>query len=75
MRKEYSTLLIQDLVIPEKDCSQVEALIDFGIMVASAGMERTEEQWRELLSAEGFQIIKIWPSQVGSLCIIEAEAI
>lgn len=74
MRKGYSTLLIQDSVIPETGCSPVNNLIDLGMAII-AGMERTEVQWRKLLGAEGFNIIKIWPAQIGSLSMIEAEII
>lgn len=74
MKKGYSTLLIQDALTPERGCSQVDALIDFN-MAMFGGMEKTAGQWERLLSGAGFQIIKIWPAQLGTLSIIEAEAV
>lgn len=74
MRKGYSKLLIQDFVLPEKGCLQIEAILDL-YMVITTGMERTEKQWRDLLSSVGFGIVKIWPAQVGSMSIIETEPI
>lgn len=74
MRKDYSTLLLHEFILPEVGYTATEAFADL-CMSSMAGMERTEKQFRGLLEPAGFRIIKIWPAQIGSMCIIEAEAV
>ncbi len=42
-------------------------------MMGCLGMERSEEQWKVLLSQSGLKIAKIWRAAVGDYAIIEAE--
>jgi hypothetical protein len=37
------------------------------------GMERNEDQWRQLLSSAGFAILRIWRAELGTTAIIEAD--
>jgi hypothetical protein len=37
------------------------------------GMERNEDQWRQLLSSVGFEILRIWRAELGTAAIIEVD--
>ncbi|KAI0844632.1 putative O-methyltransferase [Daldinia vernicosa] len=62
MTPGYSKLLLHEMIIPEKGASTFHAMLDLTMMVANAGMERTESQWRALLENAGLQVIKVWPA-------------
>ena len=56
----YSKLLINDYVLPDRDCPLSLAGMDLAMMTTHAAMERTEMQWQELLRAAGLSKFKIW---------------
>jgi hypothetical protein len=68
----FSTLLIQENVLPNQGCPKRGALGDFAMM-QHMGMERNEDQWRQLLTSGGFEIVRIWRAELGTTAIIEAE--
>ncbi|KAL9099066.1 MAG: hypothetical protein Q9187_009554, partial [Circinaria calcarea] len=72
MSREYSKTLINEMVVPLKGASLFTTHSDLNMMSVTAGMERTEEQWRELLSAVGLEIARIWTGREDSESIIEA---
>lgn len=72
MTKGYSKLLISDLVLPNVRCPLPLAGLDLAMMFWHTGMERSEDQWQDLLSSEGLKIIKIWNSPGGDGAVIEA---
>ena len=49
--------------------------VDMAMLTNFSGCERTERQWRALLEAAGFKIVKIWTYDPGTESLIEAEAI
>ena len=73
MDSEYSTLLINDYVVPEMGASLRVASMDLQMMSLFAGIERTESQWRSLLDLSGLEIVKIWYSATGLESIIETK--
>ncbi len=74
MEKDYSTLLINEYVVPETGASVRTAAMDIQMMSLFAGMERSESQWINLLSLSGLNLVKIWYSETGLESIIEATA-
>ena len=60
MKPNYSKLLIHEMIVPEKGASTFHVMLDMTMMAFNAGLERTETQWRELLSIADFQVVKIW---------------
>ena len=72
MRKGYSKLLIDEAVLPNFGVSRNDAFLDLSMMALETGSERSLKQWHDLLSSAGLRILKVWPSGVGSLSIIEA---
>ncbi|EER29453.1 sterigmatocystin 8-O-methyltransferase precursor, putative [Coccidioides posadasii C735 delta SOWgp] len=54
-----STLLIDEMVISERNAPWRATQADFTMAVALSSMQRTETEWRALLEAAGFRIRKI----------------
>ena len=72
MRKGYSKLLIAENVIPNTDVPLDTAGLDMILMVAYASLERTQDQWIELLDAAGLQLVNIWRQPSGD-AVIESQ--
>ncbi|KAI1378730.1 S-adenosyl-L-methionine-dependent methyltransferase [Hypoxylon crocopeplum] len=56
MKKGYSHLVINDFILPDTGCSLLPAEWDLMMLVLMSAMERTESQWRSLLSSAGLSI-------------------
>ena len=73
MSPNYSKLLIDQWVVPPQGVTSFMTHQDFNTMSVYAGMERTEQQWQDLLKNAGLRIEKIWrPDDAVSECLIEA---
>ncbi|EJT72904.1 O-methyltransferase [Gaeumannomyces tritici R3-111a-1] len=73
MRKGYSKLLIYEVMIPAAGATRWQAIMDVGMMSLLSAHERTEAQWRSLLTKAGFSILNFWPDLKGTETLIEAE--
>ncbi|RAH69392.1 putative O-methyltransferase [Aspergillus aculeatinus CBS 121060] len=73
MRKGYSKLLIYDIVLPSTKASTIQATMDVQMMSLLSASERTEADWRRLLTDTGLQICRFWPDPREYEMIIEAE--
>ena len=73
MDKEYSTLLINEFVLPNTEAPLMVSSYDIMMMSIGTGMERTENQWRDLLQSIGLEITKIWTANMFNESIIEAK--
>ena len=73
MVRGYSKLLINETVIPDQGAHWLSTALDMVMMVNFSACERTEENWRALLTSAGFRIVKIWSSEPGTESLIEAE--
>jgi len=54
-----SVLIVDELVVPEVGASLREAQLDIDMMVHTAGAERTEREFRQLLSDAGFDVKRV----------------
>jgi hypothetical protein len=54
-----SRLLVLDFVVPPGDTPHLAKISDLNMLAMMGGKERTETEWRELLSAEGFTGIEV----------------
>ena len=72
MAPGYSKLLINEIVMPQRGANLYATNSDVNMMAVVAGVERTEQQWKDLLSAVGLKIAKIWTPERESESIIEA---
>lgn len=69
----YSKILINEAVVPSKNCGSWLAATDINMMTILAGMERTSQQWIDLLESVDLKVVKIWNSpHDGEEAIIEA---
>ncbi|KAH8885725.1 S-adenosyl-L-methionine-dependent methyltransferase [Thozetella sp. PMI_491] len=77
MKKGYSTLLIDNIVLPEEKVGLRYAYLDIAMMVLfGGGIQRTEGQWKTLIEAAGLKVVKIWFAESvneGAEAIIECE--
>ena len=54
-----SRLLVLDFVVPPGDTPHLSKMSDLNMLAMMGGKERTETEWRELLSAAGFTGIEV----------------
>ncbi|TVY78544.1 O-methyltransferase asqD [Lachnellula suecica] len=62
MKPGYSKVLLNESILPERDCPAFFAAGDLNMMSCVAGIKRTEKQWAELVESAGLQLVKIWKS-------------
>lgn len=75
MKRGYSKLFVHELIVPDREASTWMVTQDFNMMTLCATMERTQEQWRQMLSEAGLKVIGVYlPADGVSEGIIEAEA-
>lgn len=58
-----SVLLIQEVEIPETNVPLRAACVDLVMMAMFSALERTREQFRELLESVGLELVKTWTSE------------
>lgn len=73
MRKGYSKLLIYEIVMPSRGATSLMTTLDLQLMNCTSGFERTEENWRNLLSEAGLRITSISRHPRAVESVIEAE--
>ena len=69
-----SRLIIVDCVVPENDEPDFSKTFDLNMMVMTGGKERTAAEFRELLAAAGFELLRTIPTDVPT-SIVEAQPI
>lgn len=73
MKRGYSKLLIYEMVIPARGASAFMTTLDLQMMNLISGLERTQEQWTDLLAGIGFRIVSISRHPRAAESVIEAE--
>jgi len=69
----YSKVLINQWVVPARNATRLMTAQDLNMMSVLGAIERTEQQWCELLERSGLRVVKIWrPNDDVSECLIEA---
>ena len=66
-------VLIVETVVPEGGGAHYSKLLDLEMLVSPGGVERTAEEYRELLAASGLRLTRILPTK-SPFSIIEAVA-
>ncbi len=56
MKRGYSTLIVEDFILPVKGAALLPAMWDIEMMSLLSAMERTEKQWRTLFEQAGLEI-------------------
>ena len=72
MRKGYSKIIINEMVIPDVGGGWRETQMDWTMLACLSAMERTEQQWCNLLTSVGLEVVKIWAHPDSTTSIIEA---
>lgn len=73
LKEGYSTVLINELVVPSQKANWPVTSMDHLMMVLGGMRERTEAEWRAVLKRAGFKVLKIHSVEMGSESLIEAE--
>lgn len=73
MQKGYSKLLIYEIVLPATGATGLMTTLDLQLMNCTSGLERTEQNWRELLRTVGLKIVTISRHPRAVESVIEAE--
>lgn len=60
MEPGYSKIILNEYILPAKDCPQSASWADMHMMGGLAALERNEQQWRELAEGTGLKIVKFW---------------
>jgi hypothetical protein len=69
--KADGKVLIVEAVVPEGNEAHYSKLLDLEMLTSPGGMERTAEEYRELLASAGFELTRIVPTK-SPFSIIEA---
>ncbi|KAF7712281.1 Demethylsterigmatocystin 6-O-methyltransferase [Penicillium ucsense] len=72
MEPGYSRLIINDQIIPDRNCDYATACISIMMMVQVGAFERTEKQWRALLTSVGLKDLSFHQPPGGGEGIIVA---
>lgn len=70
-----SRLLLNENLFPEGEATKRAPSIDFIMMNCFAALERTEEQWTQLLQKAGFRVENVWKPEsqgIGPVALFEA---
>ena len=62
MKRGYSRLLINELIVADEMAPWGATSMDWLMMALGAVRERTEKDWRSLLESVGLEVCKIWES-------------
>lgn len=62
MKPGYSKILLNESVLPDKECPSFFASGDLNMMVNFGGVMRTERQWAQLVEGTDLTLAKIWRS-------------
>jgi hypothetical protein len=69
MKAGYSKLIIEEFILPEKDCPMLSAMWDWEMMVFCNSLERSEGHWSRLLNEAGFEAKFWYPPGDGQVCL------
>lgn len=73
MKRGFSKLLINEIVISDTGASWESTCTDISMMCLVASQERTATQWQELLESTGFKITNIWTDMRSAESLIECD--
>ncbi|KAI0888386.1 putative O-methyltransferase [Annulohypoxylon maeteangense] len=73
MKPGYSRLLINEIIVPDRNPTWPVTSMDQLVFVLGAIGERTEKHWENILERAGFKIARIYNYEMGSESLIEAE--
>lgn len=72
MNPKYSRIIIVDFVLPDTNVPRMQSAMDIQMMSIGAGVERSKQQWIDLLASARLKIVGIWNISPSMESIIEA---
>jgi hypothetical protein len=76
IEKEYSRILMNEVVILEERADWFSTSLDILVMMVHSSLERKEREWRALMEGvEGLKIVKIWKCDGVPEQLIEVELV
>ncbi|EPS37811.1 hypothetical protein H072_8449 [Dactylellina haptotyla CBS 200.50] len=73
LEKGYSKILINEIVVLDRNAQWYETSVDILMMAVHAAAERREKQWRALIESAGLRVSKIWECGSEPEKLIEVE--
>ncbi|KAI2780782.1 putative O-methyltransferase [Daldinia loculata] len=73
MKLGYSKLLVNEIIVPDRNPTWPVTSMDQLVFVLGAMGERTEARWEDILKRAGFKVVHIYSYEMGSESLIEAE--
>ncbi|XDG05687.1 hypothetical protein ABKA04_005302 [Annulohypoxylon sp. FPYF3050] len=73
MKPGYSRLLINEIIVPDRNPTWPVTSMDQLVFVLGAMGERSEKNWEGILNRAGFKITHIYNYEMGSESLIEAD--
>ncbi|KAI1453937.1 putative O-methyltransferase [Annulohypoxylon moriforme] len=73
MKQGYSRLLINEIIVPDRNPTWPVTSMDQLVFVLGAMGERSEGHWVNILNRAGFKVTKVYNYEMGSESLIEAE--
>lgn len=75
MEKGYSTLLVDQYVLPSQNVDLRAAEMDILMMLHTSGIQRTIPMWEALFEGAGLRLVKVWESRTGMESVLEVEKV
>ena len=74
MRPGYSKILLNEIVLPDRNCPADFAAADINMMSVLSGLERSRSHWIELVESVGLEIVAVResPFEEDSEGVVEA---
>jgi hypothetical protein len=72
--KPESRLIIVDCVVPESDEPHFSKTFDLNMMVMTGGKERTAAEFEKLVSAAGFKLLQVIPTELPTGIVVAEPA-
>jgi hypothetical protein len=73
MKRGHSKILINEVVIADRDAGWYETSQDILMMIGHGAQERSESAWRTLIESVGLKVTKIWDVKDSAQKLIEVE--
>lgn len=75
MEPGYSKILINENIVLKDGASWKVTSLDWNMMAMAASSERTEAQWRELISSTGLRVSGVWVKDPACESLIEVDLV
>lgn len=62
MKPGYSKILLNEAVLPDRDCPPWFATNDINMMAILSGIQRDRRQWVDLIESVGLELVNVWTS-------------